>query len=136
MLNKHHIEKILKLNGVEPSSPDGDIKSVLLRARWKEDDIETALVVLRENKETMERKIDTLHRVFHSDDHLEPEMVSSLLGVDITENLRNHKIRYEQSQANMAHATIGIITVSLVICCSLLLLSMWMWKIGPFHAMY
>jgi hypothetical protein len=81
MLNKHHIEAILKANGIPATAPDEEIRSVLISARFNENDVDTALVVLKENVVTNKPHVDTLHKVFHSDDRLTPAEISSLLGV-------------------------------------------------------
>ena len=82
MFTRADIEKLLEINGVSPSAPDDEIKSVLISARWHEDDIEAAITVLRENTKTHAQRVDKLHKVFYSDDRLQPETVSALLGIE------------------------------------------------------
>lgn len=86
MIDRKHIEDILKLNGVQPGAPDQQIKELLIRARWHEDDVETALVVLRENPKDKKQKIDAVHKIIHSNAKLAPETLSAILGIDVEVN--------------------------------------------------
>ena len=83
MIDKKHIESVLKVNGITKTAPDEQIRSVLLSARFKEDEVETAIMVLRENVDTKETKVDGLHKVFRTDQHLKPAEISKLLGIDV-----------------------------------------------------
>ncbi len=83
MFDKKHIESILKINGISTTSPDEQIKSVLLSARFNNDEVETALMVLRQNTKTNETHVDGLHKVFRSDQTLRASEISQLLGVDV-----------------------------------------------------
>ncbi len=84
MIEKKHIEAILKANGVPATAEDEDIRSILISARWDNNDVDTALMVLKENKQDKTTHVDTLHRVFHSDERLSPSDISSLLGVKVS----------------------------------------------------
>lgn len=83
MIDRKHIEQILRLNGIESDAPDQQIKELLIRARWHEDDVETALVVLREDPKTKTDKIDAVHKVMHSNTKLAPDTLNALLGIDV-----------------------------------------------------
>lgn len=83
MIDRNRIEKILKINGLSSSSPEEEIRSILISARWQEDDVETALTVLRENKVTGASRVDTLHNVFLTDRRLSPEAIEALLGIEV-----------------------------------------------------
>lgn len=104
MIERHHVETLLKANGVPPTAPDEVIRSVLISARWDNDDVDTALMVLKENTKTNETHVDTLHKVFHTDDHLSPADISNLLGVKISldghdiENSASKRRRFERTQ--------------------------------------
>ena len=41
MIKRDQIESILKINGVAPSSPDEQIRLVLLSARYSKDEVDT-----------------------------------------------------------------------------------------------
>jgi hypothetical protein len=135
MLERSHVEKLLKLNGVEPTAPDEEIKSVLISARWHKNDVETALLVLRENTQSHESHVDSLHKVFRSDDQLKPETISALLGVDVSvtrEALARNKRGYKPQLSIGQMIQIGLVSFSASVIC--LLASMWYLKMGVFHA--
>lgn len=83
MIKKNAVERILSINGVATSAPDVEIKEMLLSAKWNEDDVETALIVLRENTENHEQRVDSIENVFQNDGPLHPDTISSMLGVDV-----------------------------------------------------
>ena len=83
MTDRRQIESILKVNGIAPTAPDEEIKSVLLSARFNNDEVDTAMMILRENIKTNETRVDGLHKVFRTDTALHPSEVSKLLGIDI-----------------------------------------------------
>jgi hypothetical protein len=83
MIDRKHVESILKINGIAQSSPDEQIRSVLLSARFNKDEVETALMVLRENTKTNQTHVDGLHKVFRSDQSLKASEISELLGIDV-----------------------------------------------------
>lgn len=86
MIDRNHIEKILKINGMSPAEPDDTIRSVLLSARYDKDEIDTALMVLREDSETKRIRVEGLHKVFRTDDALQPREISDLLGIEVNLN--------------------------------------------------
>jgi hypothetical protein len=134
MIDRRHIEELLRLNGVKETAPDEEIKSVLISARWHEKDIETALVVLRENKDSHATRVERLNKVFTSDDKLKPELISSLLGVDV--DISNDAFGSDPRK-NRRSLTFGQIVQ---ICCLSILISsaciigmMWHLEVGLFH---
>ena len=100
MLEKHNIEAFLRVNGIAPTAEDEEIRSVLLSARWDHDEVDTALMVLKENIKDQTTHVDTLHKVFNTDKRLSSAEISSLLG--ITVNLERNSIisTAEQNQKN------------------------------------
>ena len=134
MLERAHIEKLLKLNGVSVTAPDEEIKSVLVSARWHKNDVETALLVLRENTKSHETHVDSMHKIFRSDEHLKPETISALLGVDVTvsgDDVELHR-RYAKSMVS-AQQMMQIGIVSLVLSLIFVFASMWYLEMGVFH---
>lgn len=83
MFQKAELETILKINGASSQSPDEEIRSVLLSSRYNKDEIETAIMVLREDPKTHETKVDGMHKVFRTDQELNSAEISSLLGIDV-----------------------------------------------------
>jgi hypothetical protein len=83
MVDKKHVESILKINGIGSTSPDEEIRSVLLSARFNKDEVDTALMILRENTKTNATRVDGLHKVFRSDQALQASEISQLLGIEV-----------------------------------------------------
>lgn len=133
MIEKKHVESILKANGIPPTAPDEEIRSILISARWDHNDVDTALMVLKENKESKATHVDTLHRVFHSDERLSPSDISSLLGVKVSlkdddvEKVEVKRRRIERAQ------TIVALTLALSIVLLGLTYLMYIEQAGLFH---
>lgn len=134
MIDRQHIEEFLKINGVDVSAPDEEIKSILISARWNNDDVETALLVLRENTKSHATHVDSLHKVFQSDDKMSPEAISALLGVDIevsTDDVTHGRTRKGRS-LSMGQA-LQISLISLALSMGFVFASMWYFEMGIFH---
>jgi len=83
MISRTHIENFLKANGVPPTAKDEEIRSVLLSASFNSNEVDTALLILKENIVSKKTHIDTLHKVFNSDDRLTPLEINTLLGINV-----------------------------------------------------
>lgn len=133
MIDKSSVEKYLKANGVSSSAPDEEIKSVLFSAKWHSDDVETALMVLKENTQTHEKRVDSLHKVFRSDERLKPETISSLLGIDVEvppPRDANHHVKSGLGAREVFY--IGFF--SLLLATIFVFFGMWHLKMGLFYA--
>lgn len=86
MIDRSHIEKILKLNGLGPESPDEEIKQLLISARWHENDVETALIILRKNPNENTYKIGGVQDVLRTEAKIAPETLNAILGIDVEVN--------------------------------------------------
>lgn len=133
MIDRGHIEQILKLNGLSATAPDEEIRSVLISARWNKEDVETAITVLRENTTTHKSRVDTLHDVFLTDKALSPEAIHSLLGIDVEVNSSElHSLR--NSRRNLYRwQLLSIFLIALFLAFSSILAMMYMQELGPFH---
>lgn len=131
MMQKKHIEEILTVNGIKPTSPEEVIRSVLLSARYNKDEVDAAIMVLRENTTTKETHVDGLHKVFRSDDVLSPEEISRLLGVDVElDESRSLATRKREP------SFIQYLILVLIACCIAAAGVVWamqMHQVGPFH---
>ena len=67
MLDRTHLERVLKINGVSPTAADEEIRAVLLSARYRDDEVNMALLVLRENVDTKAARVDSLQKLMRSD---------------------------------------------------------------------
>lgn len=133
MIDRTHIEQILKLNGLAPTAADEEIRSVLISARWNKEDVETAITVLRENVNTHKSRVDTLHDVFLTDKKLSPEAIHSLLGIDVQVDSRELET-LRVSRRNLYHWQIfSIFVIALLIAITLILGMMYMTGFGLFH---
>jgi hypothetical protein len=134
MIEKQHVEALLKANGIPPTAADEEIRSILISARWNDNDVDTALMVLKENKESKATHVDTLHKVFHSDDRLSPSDISSLLGVKVSmdpDNVLNVEVKRRKVERTQS-------MISLILALSIVLLGltylMYAEQAGVFHA--
>jgi hypothetical protein len=133
MMDVRHIESLLRINGLQKTASNEEIRSVLLSARFKDDEIDTALMVLRENTDTKETKFEGLHKVFRSDQALKPDEISRLLGinVDIKETIRCEDRR---PQRNFSFLQMFVIWLtSIIIAIAGVLFYMYSNQMGVFH---
>ncbi len=118
MIEKRHIESVLRANGVPPSAKDEEIRSVLLSARWNENEVDTALMVLKENTVNKETHIDTLHKVFHTDERLSASDISKLLGIEVQitpENLESGATRHVRESRLQSQVAI-FLSIVIALC--------------------
>lgn len=83
MFDRRQLETFLRINGLTPLARNEEIRSMLLSARWNEKDVDTAIMILKENTTTKAVAIDSAHKIFHSDDRLTPTEIQSLLGIEV-----------------------------------------------------
>lgn len=131
MINRRQIESILKVNGVAATSPDEEIRSVLLSARYNKDEVDTAIMVLRENGVTNKTRVDGLHRVFRTNDTLSPHEISSLLGIEVDVPEALDVENKSQTISGSQHVMVWILSTLSALCA--VLLYMYLNKFGLFH---
>jgi hypothetical protein len=131
MIDKNHIENILRANGIAPTAKDEEIRSLLLSAKWTENEVDTALMVLKENTTTKETHIDTLHKVFHSDQRLTPDEITTLLGIKATFSVENTQAN-TKSFSQSLNLVIAI-SLSLLIAITSVGYAMYKEQAGFFH---
>lgn len=133
MIDRKHIESVLKVNGIPNTAPDEQIRSVLLSARFKEDEVETAIMVLRENIETKETKVDGLHKVFRTDQHLKPSEISKLLGIDVDLIEQVSVVAHRKTPAFSVLQFIVLWMTSIILAVATVLFYMYSHQMGMFH---
>jgi len=132
MLKREQIEAILKVNGIDSSSPDEEIRSILLSARFDKGEVDAALMVLKENTKTNITRVDGLHKVFRSDIGLSPEEVSSLLGIDMEiEDFTERRLK-EENRVAWLQAVITVV-IAIILSFSGVIGAMYVYKVGIFH---
>jgi hypothetical protein len=131
MISREQIEQILKTNGVSPAAPQEQIRSVLLSARFHEDEVDTAMMVLRENTQTNQTRVEGLHKVFRTNESLSPEEISALLGIEVdmkempTVAVRNNSLSVIE--------VVIVLTISIILAAVALLFYMYNHQIGLYH---
>lgn len=133
MIEKRNIEAFLKVNGLPPTAKDEEIREVLLSARWDNNEVDTALMVLKANVDSNKTHIDTLHKVFNSDDRLSPAEISSLLGIDVAltnDDVNNVHLKQARAQKYLSYS---IFFLAFVIALSSITYMMYVEKAGFFH---
>ena len=132
MLKREQIELLLRINGVSPSSPDEEIRSVLLSASFDDNDINTAIMVLRENTTNNTTRVDGLHKVFRTHDTLKPAEIFSLLGIDIgVNNLPENRTAIDKK--DWIQNTVIALLAS-VIALGGVFIAMYVYEVGFFHS--
>lgn len=131
-MNKKQIQSILKINGFDETTPDDKIRTVLLSARYSKDEVDTALLMLREDPCTREVSVNGLHKIFYSDTHLKPSEISGLLGVDV--DLETPISRRSRNNSFSLFQFLIVWFVSVVFAVTGILFYMYINDIGLFHA--
>jgi hypothetical protein len=134
MIERKQVETLLNANGIPATAPDEEIRSILISARWNDNDVDTALMVLKENKDSKETHVDTLHRVFHSDERLTPSDISSLLGVKVS--LSDEEVMDVEEKRRKVERAQTLVAVTLALSIVLLGLTylMYVEQAGVFHS--
>ncbi len=135
MVEREHIENFLRLNGIPKNSDDEVIRSALVGAKWHENDVDVALMVLRENVVEHTTNVTTLHRRLRSDRQLSPETISALLGVDVKFNKNNlslQSINFAEKESTWLHSLLLILFVA---CITTVLTTclLYYFSVGPFY---
>jgi GTP cyclohydrolase III len=133
MIDRKQIESILKINGVKPTSPDERIRSVLLSARYDSDEVDTAIMVLRENTKTNKTHVDGLHKVFRTNEALGPDEISQLLGIEVNVSTRVTTDEVHSTKSIFGFQNIVIGVLSFVVAILALVFFMYIYKIGIFY---
>ena len=134
MIDRSHIEKLLALNGVSGGASDVDIRTMLKKASWNDEDIEDAIAIYRRGSQ-----VDTFMRNHRSgqmlfdDEKLKPEMVSSLLGIEMNVTTADIELRRSKHKGFGIADAVRLLTVSLIISVLVIFFAMWHFEIGPFH---
>lgn len=133
MIEKRNVEAFLRVNGIPPTAKDEEIRSVLLSARWNNNEVDTALMVLKENVVSNETHVDTLHKVFNSDDRLSSAEITKLLGIEV--NLSDHNFTdiNHTYQKTLNHSALITLILSILIAVSSIGYLMYKEQVGFFY---
>jgi len=121
MIEKKHLESFLKANGIAPTASDEEIRSVLISARWDHSEIDTALIVLRENMSNHETHVDTIHKVFNTDSRLNAAEINSLLGIKVSLSTEDIRTSLSDTRASVERTRMaaGFVLALVISGCSL-----------------
>lgn len=133
MIEKRNIEAFLKVNGIPPTAKDEEIRSVLISARWNQNEVDTALMVLRENVKSQKSHVDTLHKVFNSDDRLNSSEISALLGIDVHLSSEDVTDVNTKRKTIENHQALIAFVLSVIIAATSLGYMLFVEKAGVFH---
>lgn len=131
MIDRQHVETLLRIQGVTPTSPDEEIRSVLMSAKFKDDEIDTAITVLRENVTDKTFKVDGLHKIFRSEEGLKSQEISSLLGIDINVDELEINNSHRRNLGTSQYITIAVLSIIVAAICVVFV--MYQNQMGPFH---
>lgn len=131
MIDKKHIENILKINGLHPTAKDEEIKSILLSARYNHDEVDAAIMVLRENTVTNQTKVEGLHKIFRSDQMLNSAEISSLLGIDV--DLEERVTAGSKARELTTLSQAFLLSFSILLAIAALVIYMYISHVGLFH---
>jgi hypothetical protein len=132
MISRDQIEKILHINGVSPASPDEKIRSVLLSARFREEEVDTALMVLREDVNTKKTRVDGLHKVFRTNEPLSSAEIYNLLGIEVDLKELPATTRVKTRELSSLEVLI-IFVISSILATVAVLFYMYYHSIGLYH---
>lgn len=131
MIARHQVEAILKINGVTPTSPDEQIRSVLMSARYTKDEVDAAVMVLREDTKTKETRVDGLHKVFRTQEALNSTEISNLLGIDMDIESQIAVETHNRAFSTFQYALIWFLSLALAL--GGILTYMYLHQVGVFH---
>jgi hypothetical protein len=131
MIDKRHVESLLHLHGMSPTSPEEEIRSVLLSAQYDSKEIDTAITVLRQNTSDNTSRLEGLHKIYRTDQGLKPNEVSELLGIDI--NVSALEIKNHRARGMTGGEYFIVLSLALVLAFGGLLYAMYEHETGPFH---
>jgi hypothetical protein len=135
MFDRRQLESFLRINGLTPLARNEEIRSMLLSARWNEKDVDTAIMILKENTTTKAVAIDSAHKIFHSDDRLTPSEIQSLLGIDVpySDDTSNQMTYLEERLQVERRSTRLAMFLAIIIAIVSVLYVMYQEKAGFFH---
>ena len=140
MQDRAFINNFLKINGVSADASDDQVGTVLKDARWTDDEISTALTILRGDVDDSGIVAVTKHdaALFRPDIDISSRQLSRLLGVDVIVDPslihNSHKKRGKQAfiKDDLAIWTI-IVLLSIILALVIAWLLMFTMKIGPYR---
>lgn len=134
MLDRKHIERVLKINGVMPTAQDEEIRSVLLNAHYRDDEVTAALTLLHTSGDAApEIAPNSLNTIMRSDRNLNAKEISKLLGIDIVlPTAASRSTKVSERTLSLGHHIV-IWSLAVLIAALGIGLSMYALEFGLFH---
>ncbi len=131
MIDRQQVETLLRIHGLSPTAPDEEIRSILLSAQYNHDEVDGALMVLRENATKHTSRLDGLHKIYRTDKGLLPNEVSALLGIEV--DISDAEVKHHRERRTTGAQNFIILSVALVLAIGGLMYAMYSHGSGPFH---
>lgn len=131
MIERGQLESILKINGVNTKSPDDQIRSILLSARYSKDEVDMAIMILRENAVTKKTTVDGLHNVFRTNERLTSEQITQLLGIEVSITDPVERKRQRERAPVLQYMLLWMLSVAIALFG--ILSYMYVHQFGPFY---
>lgn len=132
MISREQVEALLKINGLPVDAPDDYVRTVLLSARYSQDEVEAAIHELRSKNKPLDTGLDpNKHKVFRSDQTLHPKEISDLLGIEVDASQFVNKYQRSRTYANLQFIAVWVF--SFVFAAAGIMLFMYMNQVGWFH---
>lgn len=131
MFQKSDIETILKINGVSPTASREEIKVVLERASYSEQEIEAAFNLLQTNTTNFYKKTNELNKIFRTTEALKPAEISALLGIEV--NVASVDTQYYKDREMNWLQTLVVTIMAVILAIGGIIGAMYFYEVGVFH---
>lgn len=134
MVDRLHIQRILRLNGVSEIASPEEIKMVLLKAGLSLRDLDTVALFSENIVTNNEIATGGVQTLFKTDNALNPEHISSLLGIRVQVS----KIQLEKEYSVVSKAVFALqvlctVTFTFLFATAGVIALLWYTKTGFFH---
>jgi hypothetical protein len=131
MYSKKDIETVLRINGVDPTSPVATISAVLKEAGYTDTQIEDSLSVLSGRSDGVDRSNPAAQNLLRTEQPLKPQDISGLLGIDI--NISTIISAKDKRKDLSTSQVFLVIFLSIFSAVAAVLISMYLNDVGFFH---
>ncbi len=131
MFQRNQLETILKINGVSINASPDEIREILLRASYNNEEIESAIMLLKENSSGNPLKFTDLQKVFLTTDALKPAEISALLGIEV--QIGNVQVTQSRSRELTGYQTAIVTALAIIIAILGVGIAMYIYEVGFFH---
>lgn len=135
MLDRKHVERVLKINGVPIDAPEDEIRATLLSAHYHEHEVVAAIALLRQGEGAKSNDPQGPEKLFQSDQNLNPQDISRLLGIDVNVSsmVRARKLTIHQSSSGTLRQQVVLIVTACTFGILCFIAAMYLMEFGVFH---